>query len=105
MAMTTQQGRKGNMASVVSRRLKREGYTISSYARRHKADGIFVNGARNGNTTIVVDLGAGSDDVARELESVILAWPQASYVTVTHNPGGSSFVNFDYEGMAGRPVA
>jgi len=60
-----------NMAAVVSRRLKKDGYTTSSPARRHKYEGLFVQGDRSANVTIIADLGTNSADTALEVASVI----------------------------------
>jgi hypothetical protein len=84
------------MAAVVSRRLGRDGYTVSSPARRHKREGLFVQGDRSGNVTVIADLDADSADTALELMSVIEMWSQTSNVSITTYSEGACFIRFTY---------
>jgi len=90
----------GNMASVVSRRLKSNGYTVSPSARRHKHLGLFVQGDRSGNVTVIADLGASSADTALEIASVIEMWYQTTRVSINTHSEGASFVRFTYTPVA-----
>lgn len=86
----------GNMASTVSRRLKRGGYTVSSPARRHKHEGLFVQGDRSGNVTIIADLGSESAITALEVLHTIERWIQVTNVSITTRSVGACFVRFTY---------
>lgn len=85
-----------SMAATVSRRLNKTGYTVSPYARRHKYEGLFVQGDRSGNITVIADLGADSADTALEVMRTIEGWSQTTRASVITRTDGACFVRFTY---------
>ncbi|MGX1133225.1 enamine deaminase RidA (YjgF/YER057c/UK114 family) [Streptomyces glaucescens] len=78
---------------VASRRLRAAGWNISSSARKHKAEGVFVSGSL-GLVSVFVDLGDQSVQTAEEIAQTVADWGLEPKVT---HKDGHSFVHFRTE--------
>lgn len=82
------------LGSVVSRRLRKDGWNISPAARRYRAQGIFVRGM-DAYVSVLVDLGSRSETEALALAETVKTWPQATDVDVLPDDG-FAHVTFHY---------